>query len=88
MRVVKYHGDIKQLMDESEKEYYKSCIRIEVRFALEECNLMKEYFPDCPIEKLRGLEYRMFIDVPANERLWKALLLSFGNKIRVIAPNS
>lgn len=29
---------------------------------------------------------RIFIDVPAKERLWKALLLSFGNRVKVIGP--
>lgn len=28
----------------------------------------------------------MFIDVPAKERLWKALLLSLGNKVKIIGP--
>lgn len=82
------HGDIKKLMDESETAYYKTCIQIDLRFALEECELMKEYFPDNSIEKLTDYEYRMIIEVPAKERLWKALLLSFGNKVRVISPES
>jgi predicted DNA-binding transcriptional regulator YafY len=82
------HGDIKKLMDDSEIAYYRTCIQIELRFALEECELVKEYFPDNSIEKLTDKEYRMIIEVPAKERLWKALLLSFGNKIRVISPES
>jgi predicted DNA-binding transcriptional regulator YafY len=49
---------------------------------------MKEYFPDYTIEKSSDYEYRMFIEVPARERLWKALLLSFGNKVKVISPAS
>ena len=48
--------------------------------------LMEEYFPDCPIEQISEDTKRMFIDVPAKERLWKALLLSFGNKVKVIGP--
>lgn len=38
------------------------------------------------IEKLTETVSRIFIDVPAKERLWKALLLSFGNEIKVIGP--
>jgi predicted DNA-binding transcriptional regulator YafY len=82
------HGDIKKLMDESEKEYYKTCIQIELRFAFDECELVNEYFPDTTIEKATDHEYRTIIEVPAKERLWKALLLSFGNKIHVISPES
>ena len=38
------------------------------------------------IEKLTETMNRIFIDVPAKERLWKALLLGFGNKIKVVGP--
>lgn len=80
------HGNIEKLMKESEQEYYQTCIHIEVRFDNEYTNLMSEYFPDCPTEKLTETMSRIFIDVPAKERLWKALLLSFGNKIKVVGP--
>ena len=80
------HGDIEKLMIESEQEYYRTCIHIEVQFDTEYTSLMSEYFPDCPAEKHTETMSRIFIDVPAKERLWKALLLSFGNKIKVIGP--
>lgn len=82
------HGNIKMLMDKSEQEYYQACIHIDVRFKPEYECLIKEYFPDCPVEKINDDEYRAFIDVPAKERLWKALLLSFGDKVKVVAPES
>lgn len=80
------HGNIETLMKESELAYYKTCIHIEVQFADEETSLIKEYFPDCPVEQISGTMSRIFIDVPAKERLWKALLLSFGNRVKVIGP--
>lgn len=82
------HGDVKKLMEDSEQAYYSTCIHIEVHFAAEESSLIEEYFPDCPIEALSGGECRTFIDVPPNERLWKALLLSFGGRVRVASPES
>lgn len=82
------HGDIEKLMKDSEQEYYQTCIHIEVQFDNEYTNLMSEYFPDCPAEKLTETVSRIFIDVPAKERLWKALLLSFGNKIKVVGPEA
>ena len=85
---IQNHGDIKKLMDESEIAYYETCIQIDLRFTFGECELAKEYFPDNTIEKIADDEYRMFIKVPAKERLWKALLLSFGNRIRVVSPES
>ncbi len=80
------HGNIEKLMKDSEHEYYQTCIRIEVHFDNENTNLMAEYFPDCPAEKLTETSSRIFIDVPAKERLWKALLLSFGNKVKIVGP--
>lgn len=80
------HGDVKVLMSESEQAYYRTSIPIEVQFANEETALMEEYFPGCPMEQIAENTKRMFIDVPAKERLWKALLLSFGNKVKVIGP--
>ena len=80
------HENIEKLMKDSEQAYYENCIHIEVQFDNEHTNLMAEYFPDCPAEKLTETISRIFIDVPANERLWKALLLSFGNKIKVVRP--
>lgn len=80
------HGDVAQRMKESEQAYYQTCIHIEVQFPEAESGLMMEYFPDCPIEKQASGLCRLFIDVPAKERLWKALLLSFGNRIKVIGP--
>lgn len=80
------HDDVEKLMKESEQAYYQTCIHIEVQFSNEEAGLMAEYFPDCPAEQLTETTSRIFIDVPAKERLWKALLLSFGNKVKVIGP--
>ena len=82
------HGDIEKLMSDSEKAYYKTCIKIEVHFDKADTGLMAEYFPDCLIEQLSDDKCRIFIDVPAKERLWKALLLSFGDKVKVAGPEN
>lgn len=80
------HGDIEKQMKKSEQEYYKTSIRIEIHFLEEVLDLMKEYFPDCKIEKVQGSEYRLFLEVPQKERLWKALLLSFGDQVWIVSP--
>ena len=82
----KDHGNVKTLMEVSEQDYYRTCVQIEVQFANEETALMEEYFPDCQIKQISENTKSIFIDVPAKERLWKALLLSFGNKVKVIGP--
>lgn len=80
------HGDIEYHMKESEKNYYKTCINIEIHFEEQESSLIQEYFPDCQVEKMINGMCRVFISVPAKERLWKALLLSFGDRVKVVAP--
>ena len=77
---------IEERMKESEQNYYKTCINIEVHFEEQESGLIQEYFPDCQIEKMMNGVCRTFIGVPAKERLWKALLLSFGDRVKVVAP--
>lgn len=80
------HGNIEKRMKDSEQAYYQTCIHIEVHFDNENTDLMSEYFPDCPAEKLTETMNRIFIDVYAKERLWKALLLSFGDKVWIAGP--
>lgn len=78
------HGDVECLMKESEQAYYKTCIPIEIQFLHEDAALMKEYFPDCAVEEISETKSRMILEVPAKERLWKALLLSFGDRVTVV----
>ncbi len=80
------HDNIEKLMKDSEQAYYETCIHIEVQFDHENACLMSEYFPDCQAEKLTETTSRIFIDVPPKERLWKALLLSFGDQVKVAGP--
>ncbi len=82
------HGDIQQKMKEAELAYYKTCIDIEIIFSEKEIPLIEEYFPDSVIEKLSSQKCKTHIHVPAKERLWKALLLSFGDAVTVISPKN
>ena len=72
------HGDIQQKMKEAELAYYKTSEK--------EIPLIEEYFPDSVIEKLSSQKCKTHIHVPAKERLWKALLLSFGDAVTVVSP--
>lgn len=80
------HGDIRQRMKEAELAYYETRIDIEIIFSETEIPLIEEYFPDSIIEKLPSQTCKTHIRVPAKERLWKALLLSFGDKVSVVSP--
>jgi len=80
------HGDVEKRMKDAWQAYYRTGIRIEVQFDNGDAGLMAEYFPDCQAEPVTETTSRIFLDVPAKERLWKALLLSFGNKVKVVGP--
>ena len=80
------HGNVSALLQDSERAYYATCIPVELCFEEEGRSLVEEYFADCPIQKSGETGYTATLHVPPKERLWKALLLSFGGRVRVIAP--
>ncbi len=80
------HGDVRAKMEKALREYVSGCADIELRFSASQEALVEEYFPDCPIETLPDGERRTWLRVPEGERLWQALLLSFGGRIQVLGP--
>lgn len=82
------HGNIEMRMKESEMNYYSTSIEIIIQFHEDDIDLIREYFPDCIIKKTTCQICRTNICVPEKERLWKVLLLSFGNRIKIISPES
>lgn len=79
--------DVKSFDEQAEQEYYNTCIDIEVEFSKDEYELIEEYF-DSPIEMLSEELHKVTIHVPAKERLWKVLLLSFGSHVKTISPEN
>ena len=82
------HKEVKKLMAQSEQAYYQLCQPIEVHFKASSKGLMMEYFPDCPMKAVAPDTYQILINVPLRERLWKALLLSFGDEVEIIGPKA
>ncbi len=82
------HPDVKKLMEQSDRAYIETCITLEVHFDKKDTGLMEEYFPDSRIEELSEEKSGIWIQVPPGERLWKALLLSMGNRVEVISPEA
>lgn len=82
------HPDISQMMEKADQEYAQTSVPIEVHFLKEDRGLIEEYFPDSQIEAVSGEECRVWIVVPVRERLWKALLLSFGDKVWIVSPEA
>ncbi len=82
----KKHPDIENLMRESEQKYYGTCVPIDVCCKKEDKLILEEYFSDAKLIEMETGDYKMTLNVPATERLWQALLLSFGDKVRIIGP--
>ncbi|MDO4356549.1 MAG: WYL domain-containing protein [Clostridia bacterium] len=80
------HGDVAALMRQSEAEYYRGCDEIVLECRAEDRKLIEEYFPDAPIKPAPEGRLCATICVPQRERLWQALILSFGDRIKVISP--
>lgn len=80
------HPAVKELMEQSDRAYGETCITLEVAFDKKDTCLMEEYFPDSHIEEQSDEKSRIWIQVPPGERSWKALLLSMGNRVKVISP--
>lgn len=78
--------DVKNLVAEHDKNYGETCEKIDVWCQKEYISVIREYFPDAESEPFDNDGYIIHIYVPARERLWKALLLSLGDTVKVIDP--
>ena len=83
----KFHheNNIQEVLAEHDMNYSASCEKIELTCHKDFISVVREYFPDSEVI-LEDSEYKINFYVPTQERLWKALLLSLGDNIKVIAP--
>lgn len=79
-------ADIEALLQKNDKEYLKTSENIKVWCHKDSIGVLEEYFPE--EEKMTSEEghYIMNLHVPPNERLWQALLLSMGDRVKIIEP--
>lgn len=47
---------------------------------------IKEYMPNCKISDINDENFICEMHVPENERMWYAMLLSFGDDVKIIKP--
>lgn len=80
-------GGVEELLLASEKQYLQTCEDIEVWCAGKHIAVLEEYFPEEKKEKQRDNNYIMHLHVPPGERLWKALLLSMGDNVKILSPD-
>lgn len=73
---------------DSEKRYLETCVSIEVWCDGDCITALEEYFPGEKAERLDDGNYILHLHVPPNEKLWQALLLSLGDQVKILAPES
>lgn len=84
----KKHEDVELLIKQADEAYSDTRVTIEVHFDRKVKSIIEEYFPDSEMEELDGEILRVWIRVPPRERLWRALLLSLGNQVKVVSPEN
>ncbi len=80
------NADIEELLRLKDKEYMQTCENIKVWCHKDSISILEEYFPQEERVAFEEGHYIMNLHVPPNERLWQALLLSMGDKVKIIKP--
>lgn len=85
---IKFHSDVdvEALLQINDKAYNESCESIKVWCHKDSINTLEEYFPQEKRVPFEDGHYIVNLHVPPNEIIWQALLLSMGNKIKIIEP--
>lgn len=78
--------DVESLIIEHDKNYDSMCEKIDIWCLEEYVSVIQEYFSDAEVELLNNGENIIHIYVPTRERLWKALLLSLGDNVKILSP--
>lgn len=79
-------ADVEELLRMNDKAYLETCENIKVWCHKDSISVLEEYFPEEEKIVSEDGHYIMYLYVPPNERLWQALLLSMGDRIKVIKP--
>ncbi|WP_411676925.1 helix-turn-helix transcriptional regulator [Caproicibacter sp.] len=80
--------NVEERLADSDKNYLWTCESIEVWCREDSIAELEEYFPGEKKERLNDGNYLLHLHVPPQEKLWQALLLSMGRKVRILSPKS
>ncbi len=80
--------NVEELLVDSEKAYLQTCENIEVWCRRDGIHELEEYFPGECKELLKDGGYLLHLHVPPKEKLWQALLLNMGEKVKILSPDS
>lgn len=78
--------NIEELLRIHDKAYMDTCEDIKVWCHKDNIDVLEEYFPEEEKAASKEGHYIMNLHVPPNERLWQALLISMGDKVKIIEP--
>ncbi len=79
-------ADIEELLRINDKAYMETCENIKVWCHKDSISVIEEYFPEEERIASEDGNYIMNLRVPPNEQLWQALLLSMGDRVKIIKP--
>jgi predicted DNA-binding transcriptional regulator YafY len=84
----KKHENIDKLLEQQEKKDNRKYI--DVKLLCKEVVLVsiEEYFPKGSIEALEDGTFLLQFTVPENEIGWKGILLTYGDKIKIMEPEA
>lgn len=82
----KKHDNFEMLLREQEQQDTYNYMDVKIEGKKDVRLSAEEYFPNGKITALENEDFIMEFRAPENEIGWKGLLLTFGNKIKIIAP--
>lgn len=78
--------DLEELLRIHDRAYMETCESIRVWCHEDSIDVLEEYFPGEEKTASEEGHYIMNLHVPPNERLWQALLLSMGDRVKIMEP--
>lgn len=82
------HEGWRTVFDNQDEQDIRSYVELELMCSNDIRVQMEDCFPRAVIEELDEDYFRMRFSVPENERYWFGLILSFGEKVKVLSPES
>jgi predicted DNA-binding transcriptional regulator YafY len=80
------HENIEVLLAKQDKQDNRKCMNVKILCKSEIRVSVEEYFPNGSITVLENGNFISQFSLPENEMGWKGILLTYGNKIKIIEP--
>lgn len=79
-------GDIENIMKQMKSSDTRKFLNIKLSCGKDEITALLEHFPNGKAEQNGCGSFTFEFSVPENERAWFGILMSFGNRVKVIEP--